>query len=115
MACFKWHLPKRRRKIAPAGRTPWNRDGFDSLDRSGPAADSSGFPAAAGVWGPPGGRTSAARNCLPAFGVTGGNCGYQLLRGVAPALMAPCSALCAGDRARIRALDLLAAEMNSLM
>src|SRR5262245_8757931 len=115
MACFKWHIPKRRRKIAPTGRTPWNRDGFDSIDCDGFAVDRSGFSAASRVWRPAGRRTRTAGCRLPDFRRACGNCGYQLLRGIAPANLA--SGRPFGPRAEpgVRAVDLLATKMITRM
>src|SRR5688572_8916867 len=111
MACFKWHLPKRSRILAPIGRSPWNRDGFDSLDSAGAAAGGRGFSAAARVQRPPGGRAWLDGIGLPAVGNACGNCSYQLLRGIAPARLALCGSRDADAGAGRNALDVLATEM----
>src|SRR5687768_16124630 len=115
MACFKWHIAKRRRKIAPTGRTPWNRDGFDSLDCSGFVDDWSGFSAASRVRKPAGRRTRSAGNRLPDVGRACGNCGYQLLRGIAVARLANCRPSGPGTETGVRAVDLLATKMITRM
>src|SRR6185295_3771578 len=87
-ASFKCYLPNLWLNHAPTGRSPWNRDGFDSLHRGCVAADRVGFSADSRLQPKARGRTWAAGNGMPVVRFAGGNRVYQLLRGTAPAHLA---------------------------